>query len=136
MDGRPTAEQAPTLAVGALPAAVTDLLAAIRDALDVPLADRPLDDQQRAELLTRRAADTRVVVELLLTHGDITRSTARLREWTAEHPVTYPTWQARVEQAAAEEEQLLGEDEGARRFVDRHFPEVAAFLAAERGEDQ
>lgn len=28
------------------------------------------------------------------------------------------------------------EEEDARRFVDRHFPEVAAFLAAERGEGQ
>ncbi|MER5209417.1 hypothetical protein ABT063_02155 [Streptomyces sp. NPDC002838] len=28
------------------------------------------------------------------------------------------------------------EDEKARRFVDRHFPEVAAFLANERGEGQ
>jgi hypothetical protein len=102
-----SAEQAPTLAVGALPPAITDLLAAIRDALDVPLADRPVDDQARAELLTRRASDTRVVVELLLTHGDIAHSVIRLREWTAEHPVTYPTWQARTEQATAEETQLL-----------------------------
>lgn len=30
----------------------------------------------------------------------------------------------------------LSEDEKARRFVDRHFPEVAAFLATERGEGQ
>jgi predicted nucleotidyltransferase len=28
------------------------------------------------------------------------------------------------------------EEEAARRFVDRHFPEVAAFLATERGEGQ
>lgn len=28
------------------------------------------------------------------------------------------------------------EEEKARRFVDRHFPEVAAFLAADRGEGQ
>ncbi|WP_020117540.1 hypothetical protein [Streptomyces canus] len=27
------------------------------------------------------------------------------------------------------------EDEKARRFVDRHFPEVAAFLASERGDN-
>ncbi|OPG03048.1 hypothetical protein B1R27_29965 [Streptomyces sp. GKU 895] len=101
------AEQAPTTTVGALPPAVTQLLAAVRDALDVPLADRPVDDAVRAELLTRRAADTRVVLELLLQHGDVARSTERLREWAAEHPVTYATWQARTEQAAAEEEHLL-----------------------------
>ncbi|WP_405525221.1 hypothetical protein OG426_19375 [Streptomyces canus] len=111
------AEQAPTLAVGALPAAVTDLLAAIRDALDVPLADRPADDVQRTELLTRRASDTRVVVELLLTHGDVAHSAMRLREWTAEHPVAYATWQARTEQAAAEEKQLLTEDEKGSALV-------------------
>lgn len=114
MSRKPAAEQAPTLAVGALPRPVSDLLAAIRDALDVPLADRPVDDAARAELLTRRASDTRVVVELLLTHGDIARSAERLREWTAEHPVTYPTWQARTEQATAEEEQLLAERGGAQ----------------------
>ncbi|MER5211978.1 hypothetical protein ABT063_15695 [Streptomyces sp. NPDC002838] len=102
-------EQAPTLAVGALPGPVRDLLTAIRDALDVPLADRPADDAVRADLLTRRANDTRVILELLLRHGDIDHHTGRLREWTAEHPATYPTWQARIEQAAAEEQQLLAE---------------------------
>ncbi|MFC8201360.1 hypothetical protein ACFUTV_39085 [Streptomyces sp. NPDC057298] len=127
--------QAPT-SVGALPPAVTQLLAAIRDALDVPLADRPVDDTVRAELLTRRASDTRVIVELLLQHGDVEHHTARLREWTGEHPVTYPTWQARTEQAAAEEEELLDDGEAVRRSVDRAFPTVAAFLADERGEQQ
>ncbi|MGW4757500.1 hypothetical protein [Streptomyces chartreusis] len=102
------AEQAPAPTAGALPPALTELLAAIRDALDVPLADRPADDKQRAELLTRRAADTRVIVELLLAHGNAEHHTARLREWTAEHPVTYPTWQTRADEAAAEEEQLIG----------------------------
>ncbi|MEU0429422.1 hypothetical protein ABZ235_38795 [Streptomyces canus] len=131
---RHTTQTAPTLAVGALPPAVTDLLAAIRDALDVPLSDRPADDVQRAELLTRRASDTRVIVELLLTHGDIAHSAMRLREWTAEHPVTYATWQARTEQATAEEETLLDEETAAARSVDRAFPTVAAFLADERGE--
>jgi hypothetical protein len=101
------AEQAPT--PGVLPPAITEFLATVLAALDVPLADRPADDKLRAELLTRRAADTRVILELLLTHGDVARSTERLREWTAQQPVTYPTWQARTEQAAAEEEDLLAE---------------------------
>ncbi|MFJ1808524.1 MULTISPECIES: hypothetical protein [unclassified Streptomyces] len=30
----------------------------------------------------------------------------------------------------------VDEEEAARRFVDRHFPEVTAFLASERGADQ
>lgn len=107
MSRTPAAGQAPTTTVGALPGPVSDLLAAIRDALDVPLADRPVDDVVRAELLTRRAADTRVIVELLLTHGDVERSAARLREWTAEHPVSYAPWKARTDQSAAEEEGLL-----------------------------
>ncbi|MER7574930.1 hypothetical protein [Streptomyces sp. NPDC126514] len=114
MSRNPAAEQAPTLAVGALPPAVTELLAAIVESLNVPLADRPLDDKARAELLTQRATDTRIIVELLLTHGDVARSVMRLREWTAEHPVTYPTWQARTEQAAAEGAQLLAEAPAAR----------------------
>lgn len=107
MTGHPTAEQAPSITLGALPPAVTELLTAIRDALDVPLADRPVDDKQRADLLTRRAADTRVIVELLLARGDVEHHMVRLREWTDEHPVTYSTWQVRTEQAAAEEEHLL-----------------------------
>ncbi|MCX4973167.1 hypothetical protein [Streptomyces sp. NBC_00620] len=119
-----------------LDAPVRDLLAAIRDALDVPLAHRPIDDTVRADLLTRRASDTRVIVELLLQHDDIAHHTARLREWTAEHPLTYPTWQARAELAAAEEADLLA-DQAARRSVETQFPVVAAFLADEntaRGE--
>uniref|UniRef100_A0AAU1I1Q7 Uncharacterized protein n=1 Tax=Streptomyces sp. NBC_00180 TaxID=2903632 RepID=A0AAU1I1Q7_9ACTN len=103
------AEPAPATTASALPPAITDLLAAIRDELNVPLADMPADDKQRTELLTQRASDTRVIVELLLKHGDVDHSATRLREWTAEHPVTYPTWQARIEQAAAEETQLLAE---------------------------
>ncbi|MFR0358615.1 hypothetical protein [Streptomyces sediminimaris] len=99
--------QAPTTPVGALPGPVANLLAAIHAALDVPLADRPVDDKQRADLLTQRATDTRVLVELCLTHGDLTRTAMRLREWTAQHPVRYATWQARTEQATAEETQLL-----------------------------
>ncbi|MEU6373961.1 hypothetical protein [Streptomyces sp. NPDC046909] len=136
MTRRPAAEQAPTIVVGALPPAVTQLLAAVRDALDVPLADRPVDDAVRAELLTRRAADTRVILELLLQHGDVARSVERLREWTAEHPVAYATWKARTEQATAEEADLLDEGEAVRRSVAAQFPTVAAFLAEERGEQQ
>lgn len=101
------AEQAPATMAGALPGPIRELLTAIRDALDVPLADMPADDAARAELLTYRASDTRVVLDLLLRHGDVAHHTARLREWAAEHPVTYRTWQARTEEAAAEEEQLL-----------------------------
>ncbi|MFJ9903907.1 hypothetical protein ACIRVK_13550 [Streptomyces sp. NPDC101152] len=103
--------QAPTSPVGALPGPVANLLAAIHAALDVPLADRPADDRQRADLLTRRAADTKVLLELCLVHGDLTRTAMRLREWTAQNPVLYPTWQARAEQAAAEEQALLDEGE-------------------------
>lgn len=94
---------------GALSPAIADLLAAIVESLDVPLADMPVHDKARADLLTLRAGDTRVIAELLLAHGDVARAAARLREWTAEHPVTYPTWQDRTEQAAAEEAQLLAE---------------------------
>lgn len=105
---------------GSLPAPVRELLAAIREALNVPLADRPVDDAVRGELLTRRASDTRVIVELLLQHGNIGHHTARLREWTAEHPVTYPMWQARTEEAAAEEEVLLVEQASAHRCPAAH----------------
>lgn len=101
------AVRAPGILPGALPTEVRELLTAIVEALDVPLADRPVDDPTRAELLTRRASDTRVIVELLLAHGDAARAARRLRQWTAEHPVAYPTWHARTEQAAAGERQLL-----------------------------
>lgn len=96
MTRRPTAEQAPATTAGALPPAVAEVLAAVVEALDVPIADRPADDQQRAELLNLRASDARVLLTSLLTHGDLARAARRLREWTAEHPVSYPTWQART----------------------------------------
>ncbi|WP_019073268.1 hypothetical protein [Streptomyces hokutonensis] len=104
------AVEAPGILPGALPAPVRELLTAIVEALDVPLADRPVDDQARAELLTRRASDTRVIVELLLAHGHLAHSARRLREWTAEHPVAYPTWQARTTQSAGEQARGRGED--------------------------
>lgn len=111
MSRNQSAEQALTLAVGALPAAVTELLTAVVEALDVPIADQPVDDTTRAALLAQRASDTRVLLGSLVSHGDIAHTAMRLREWTAEHPVTYRTWQARTEQAAAEEQQLLDGDE-------------------------
>lgn len=98
---------------------VRALLAAIRDALDVPLADRPVDDQARADLLTRRASDTRVIVELLLQHGDVAHSAARLREWTAENPVTYLTWQARAEAPASSAAAAFLADENTARGENR-----------------
>lgn len=142
MTGTP-AEQAPTLAVGALPPVLHSLLAAIAEHLDVPLADSRDDDATAYALIRRRADEARIMATSALTSpnvDDLDRIAAQLRDWTTQSPVTYRSWQDRTEQAVAEEQALLAEPatktEAVRRSVDRAFPVVAAFLAAERGEGQ
>jgi hypothetical protein len=100
----------PSITPGAIPPAVTNLLAAIVEALDVPLADQPGDDTTAAALMRQRANEARIIAASVLRDLDprnIEGAAQQLRGWTAECPVTYRSWQQRTEQAAAEEEQLL-----------------------------
>lgn len=125
-----------------VPEPVRALLAAIVDALDVPIADQLADDPTATALLRQRASDVRIIAESALRSPDprnIEGAAAQLHRWTTECPVTYRSWQQRTAQAAAEEQQLLAEpvdeQEAARHSVDRAFPAVAAFLT-EDGEGQ
>lgn len=84
-----------------LPEAVRDLLAAIAEALDVPLA-AAADDLTAYALLRRRADEARIIAASVLPDLDaryVAGAAAQLRGWTAQGPVTYPTWQDRTEQA-------------------------------------
>ena len=85
-----------------LPESVRSLLAAIVDALDVPLA-ADADDLTATTLLRRRADEARIIAASVLPGMDaryIAGAAVQLRGWTAEAPVTYRTWQNRTEQAA------------------------------------
>jgi hypothetical protein len=80
--------------------AVRSLLAAIADALDVPLPAQ-LDDPAAYDLLRRRASEARIIATSVLPDTDpryIAGAAAQLRDWTAQAPVDYPTWQNRDEQ--------------------------------------
>lgn len=95
-----------------LPQAVTNLLAAIVEALDVPIADQPDDDSTAAALMRQRANETRIIAASVLRDLDpanVEGAAAQLRGWTAEAPVAYRSWQQRTAQAAAEEQALLAE---------------------------
>lgn len=109
------------------------LLAAIAEALDVPIPAQ-VDDLTATDLLRRRADEARIIAASAA-DGDaryIAGAAAQLRGWTAQAPVTYPTWQDR----ATVDDDGQDDEERARRSVDRAFPAVAAFLADERGERQ
>jgi hypothetical protein len=93
--------QEPTLAD-----AVRDLLAAIAAALDVPLADQADDNLTAYALLRRRADEARIIAASVVPGVDaryIAGAAVQLRDWIAESPVTYRTWQNRTVQAADEE---------------------------------
>lgn len=81
--------------MSALPEDVRQLLQAVVDALDVPLADRIEDDTTRALLLSQRASDARIVIASVLNGNQVAPATAHLREWTAQHPITFTSWQDR-----------------------------------------
>lgn len=73
---------------------VLDLLAAIRDALDVPLAHwEPADERARERILSARADAARIVVAGIVDSGHrIPWSTTYLAERTAATPITYTLW--------------------------------------------
>ncbi|WP_329311684.1 hypothetical protein [Streptomyces sp. NBC_01262] len=75
------------------PAAVRDLLAAVIEALDVPLADRAEDDATRTALLSRRASDARIILAAVIKGDRIANCTRQLRGWTAEQLVTYTVFE-------------------------------------------
>lgn len=76
---------------------VRALLAAVVEALDVPLADRPEDDATRERLLSKRASDVRIIADSVLQGHPLQECAAQLARWTAESPVTFRSWQDRKE---------------------------------------
>ncbi len=81
-----------------------DFLTAIHDALDPPRAATAEDHEIRIRLMGQRLGDTKAVIRSVL--GDdrfgapLSEYTAQLREWVAEHPVTYTPWQPTPETEA------------------------------------
>lgn len=77
-----------------LPAGVVELLQAIVDSLDVPMANDAAGDAARLRLFDRRTSHVSVLVAHLLKSkfAEAGRSAETLRAWTAEEPVTYTPW--------------------------------------------
>lgn len=71
-----------------LPPEVADLLAAIRDSLNVPLPASSGVEAYRA-LVLHRAGDVHYAVTSVLDGGDLPSRADMLRQWAEEHPVTY-----------------------------------------------
>ncbi|MFF3891775.1 hypothetical protein ACFYY3_00945 [Streptomyces sp. NPDC001812] len=91
MTPRPTAGQAPTPAVGALPDPVTDLLAAVLEALDIPHPATVGGTEAHDRLLNDRVRHARIALRDVLDNGSDLGPAwhARyLRDRLAEHPVT------------------------------------------------
>lgn len=70
---------------------VADVLAAIVEALDVPMpAVDEADERAHYRLLDNRAADVRIVLAALLRHpGPLDNTADIIRRRTADQPVTY-----------------------------------------------
>lgn len=81
-----------------LPPDIAALLAAIREALDVPRAVlTDADEQARADLLHQRANSARIALNSILDRGaELDGVTERLTERTADSPVEYTVWQRPV----------------------------------------
>ncbi|MDJ0345966.1 hypothetical protein QMK19_30515 [Streptomyces sp. H10-C2] len=74
-----------------IPANIRALLAAVRDALDLPLAATEDDHKTRAKVIDRRVSDTHLLVNALLKQAFpfVEDTTEQLLAWTAEHPIAY-----------------------------------------------
>ena len=76
-----------------LPADVADLLAAVAEALDIPIPSiETADECKHYRLLEDRTMHTRVALQSLLRHRDhpdLADDAAYIRRCTAEYPVTY-----------------------------------------------
>lgn len=77
--------------------ALAELLTAICDALDVPLADDHKDHQQALDLLRTRSCYVRGAIGRLASGapGYVDATTAAVREAINEYPVTYAPYGAR-----------------------------------------
>jgi hypothetical protein len=76
------------------------LLQAVRDALDVPMADDADDCETEHALRQRRAGDAQIILTAVLRGDQVADCTEQLRNWTADRPVTYTPWAPASEQEA------------------------------------
>lgn len=93
---RKKAVQAPTTTVGALPAAVSDLLAAVVEALTLPLPSTDgADERAYHRLLEQRTTDVRIILGSIVDYPDvpIDNDPDDIRARTAETPVTYALYE-------------------------------------------
>lgn len=101
------AKDIPTGDASTLSSGILDLLAAIRDAVEVPLPSNELADERAwHQLMYRRLTDLRVSLSVALdakwVNGlDAAHEAAYIRARTAATPVTYTLWQ-RPEPAGGE----------------------------------
>lgn len=90
MSRNPAAEQAPTLAVGALPEPVRDLLTAVLEALDIPHPATVGGSEAHDRLLNTRVVHARIALRSILDDGPdmgAAWNAKYLRERLAEHPI-------------------------------------------------
>lgn len=75
--------------------AVTALLRAVHDALDLPLPDLTGEDRrEHARVLISRAADARIILAGVLEQDhDMASAAEMLRRWIADEQVTYTPWE-------------------------------------------
>jgi hypothetical protein len=95
-----------TAGAAGLPEELRALLTAVRDALDIPLAEHETDDATRVETLSGRASDARIIIDSVLTARFpcpemIPDAAEQLRGWIAERPVTYTPWQSSEQDGGA-----------------------------------
>lgn len=88
-----------------IPAAVMDLLAAVRAALDVPRAIlTDADEEARYRLLHERTVSARIALNSVLDRGaDLAGVIERLAERTADSPVEYTVWVPTDQHAGGEQ---------------------------------
>ncbi|MEV8043544.1 hypothetical protein AB0P02_06785 [Streptomyces griseoluteus] len=92
-----------------LPDPVTDLFAAIGEALNLPIPSTdPADDLAYHVLLVLRSTHVRILLESLVSHPDVSlhRDAADVRAYIEKNPVTYTTFEQ--QKAAAKR---AGEDQ-------------------------
>lgn len=95
----PGAEQEPTT-VAALPPAVTDLLAAVAEALTVPLPTIDEHDERAYHaLLIRRTSEVRIILASIVDHPNvpIDNDPDDIRARTAALPVTYALYETETD---------------------------------------
>lgn len=91
-----------------LPAPVTDLLAAIAEALDLPLPSTELADEQAHHVLLRlRVSHVRILLEAMLDHPHvpIDQDAADVRTHIEKNPVAYTTYNEQKAKAETRGEQ-------------------------------